>query len=139
MLLCFNQCGMETDINREEKGSTFFVKTMALPLELDGLAQKWNEFSLLFDGPIRPEHHFVTHGLFDPEQVIHHLPANHNFKPDYISFSNVDCCVNCPGNFYTYQYYLNTKTGFLHSDSFNNTISEKIIEWSLKNYNSDDF
>jgi hypothetical protein len=126
-------------LNSEGKGSTFFIKTKALPLELDGVAQKWNEYSLLFDGPLEPEHHFVTHSLFDPEQVIHQLPANHYFKPDYISFSNVDYCVDSPGNFYIYKYYLKTKTGFLHTDSYNNTTSEKIVEWSLKNLKSDDF
>lgn len=126
-------------LNREGEDSTIFIITKPLPFDLNRLADKWDKYSSLYDGIVKPEHHFVTHGLFDPEQVIHQLPANHHFKPDYISFSDAQCCMNSPGNFYTYNYYLDTKTGFLQSDSSNNTTSEKIVEWSLKNLNSDDF
>jgi len=126
-------------LNREGENSAIFIITKPLSFDLNKVADKWDEYSVQYDSLVKPEHHFVTHGLFEPEQVIHQLPANHHFKPAYISFSNANCCINSPGNFYTYNYYLDTKTGFLFSGTSGHITSDKIIESCLENLNSDDF
>ncbi|MEX0648293.1 MAG: hypothetical protein WEA56_08935 [Balneolaceae bacterium] len=119
-------------MENENENQVSLLLTVPLLYNIHSVEEQWDLLKIVLGEYHTVKHHFVTHSLIDPLEVISQLPVNHPFNPDLISLLNFEMCRKTFGRLTSYKEVMNCEFGFFHSHAqpvgiIDNGITDKIF------------
>lgn len=100
--------------NQSDEETYYLLVTLPLPFELDKVDSCWSHFNRVLGEYHSVKHHFISHSLHNPAEIISMLPHHHAFKPDYITLTNLEMCQANYGKLTDYKEKAEFDFGFFH-------------------------
>ncbi|MEX2396528.1 MAG: hypothetical protein WD491_05850 [Balneolales bacterium] len=107
--------------------------TEPMPFNIEIVEERWEHYNRILGEYHSVKHHFTTHSLIDPLEIIDQLPVNHPFCPEFIALSNIEMCQSSYGKLTSYKEALNSEFSFIHTDISTDPLSFGEIEENIEN------
>ncbi|MEX0769776.1 MAG: hypothetical protein WD035_03530 [Balneolaceae bacterium] len=101
-------------LNQTDEETFHFLVTLPLPFDFSKVESRWSHINRVLGEYHSVKHHFISHSLHNPTEIISMLPLNHAFKPDYITLTNLEMCQLNFGKLTDYKELADFDFGFLH-------------------------
>lgn len=104
----------QTLLNHTDDETFLFLVTLPLQFDLKKVGSGWSHFNRILGEYHSVKHHFISHSLHNPTEIIKMLPLDHAFRPDYITLTNLEMCQYNYGKLTDYKEKSGFDFGFFH-------------------------